>query len=297
MANFEIKNPPEFSDELRKFEVTDKAHADLFNAIVEVLINNDAFLEAVAEDYNKIHKENKDIHITSEERDSWNKKAETDIATDKNPGLLSSEDKTKLDGIAEGANKYTHPTTDGSKHVPATGNESDGKLLMAGSTSGNFSWKHPSFSQATSRENISSGEKLSVSLGKIMKFFADVISKSVAFMTVVNNGTTTAANTLLDGRMGKTLLDKYNALNSAFTAKLSVLTGQELTYINDGQESYAVYTPPAGYVVISAQLVNAPAGYFGIKLIKVESGTNKVNICLNWGYSGKWATRIFLIKL
>ena len=63
------------------------------------------------------------------------------------------------------------------------------------------------FTQASSRVNLTSGEKLSVSLGKIMKFIADVISSGVAFYKVVNNGTTTAANTLLDGRYGKTLFD------------------------------------------------------------------------------------------
>lgn len=43
------------------------------------------------------------------------------------------------------------------------------------------------FTQASSRVNLTSGEKLSVSLGKIMKFIADVISSGVAFYKVVNN--------------------------------------------------------------------------------------------------------------
>lgn len=54
MANFEIKNPPEFSEILRKFETTDKAHADLFNAVISVLINNDIFLRKMFEDSPKI---------------------------------------------------------------------------------------------------------------------------------------------------------------------------------------------------------------------------------------------------
>lgn len=44
-----------------------------------------------------------------------------------NNGLMSVEDKKKLDGIAEGANKYTHPTTSGNKHIPAGG--SSGQIL------------------------------------------------------------------------------------------------------------------------------------------------------------------------
>lgn len=49
MANHEIKEPNVFTTELRKFETTDKAHANLFNAITEILINNDAFLYGVVE--------------------------------------------------------------------------------------------------------------------------------------------------------------------------------------------------------------------------------------------------------
>lgn len=40
---------------------------------------------------------------------------------------MSSEDKTKLNGIATGANKYTHPTSSGNKHIPSGG--SSGQIL------------------------------------------------------------------------------------------------------------------------------------------------------------------------
>lgn len=43
--------------------------------------------------------------------------------------------------------------------------------------------------------------------------------KSGALATVVNNLTTTAANTVLDGRQGKALNDKITALNSALTVE------------------------------------------------------------------------------
>ncbi|EET60436.1 hypothetical protein BRYFOR_07632 [Marvinbryantia formatexigens DSM 14469] len=44
MANFEIPAHLEFVEELRKFETTDPAHADLFNAVVQVLLNNEVYL-------------------------------------------------------------------------------------------------------------------------------------------------------------------------------------------------------------------------------------------------------------
>ena len=48
-------------------------------------------------------------------------------ATQSKDGLMSSEDKTKLDGIAENANNYVHPTTPGNKHIPSGG--STGQVL------------------------------------------------------------------------------------------------------------------------------------------------------------------------
>lgn len=92
------------------------------------------------------------------------------------------------------------------------------------------------FSQASSRTNLSSGEKDSVSKGKIMKFFADL--KAVAFsgsyndlankpsipsgaaasQAVANNCTTTAAGSVLDARQGKVLMDKANQLSSELSS-------------------------------------------------------------------------------
>lgn len=57
----------------------------------------------------------------------------TDTNTTYNPatqsanGLMSADDKKKLDGIAAEANKYSHPTSAGNKHIPAGG--SAGKIL------------------------------------------------------------------------------------------------------------------------------------------------------------------------
>lgn len=62
-------------------------------------------------------------------------------ATTSAPGSMSADDKTKLDGIATGANNYVHPTGDGNLHVPATGTTNNGKVLMAGATAGSVSWQ------------------------------------------------------------------------------------------------------------------------------------------------------------
>ena len=48
--------------------------------------------------------------VTDTEKTTWNGKASTSVATTSANGLMSSSDKTKLNGIATGANKYTLPT-------------------------------------------------------------------------------------------------------------------------------------------------------------------------------------------
>ena len=87
------------------------------------------------------------------------------------------------------------------------------------------------FSQAGSRTNLTSGEKLSLSLGKVMKWFADL--KTVAFSGsysdlsgkpsipsgtaascgVANNDTTTASGFVADARIVKTHGDEIDKVN------------------------------------------------------------------------------------
>ncbi|SHK93048.1 hypothetical protein [Desulforamulus aeronauticus] len=79
-------------------------------------------------------------HITGAERTAWQNKAEKTTATTAADGLMAKADKAKLDGIAAGANNYTHPTGDGNLHVAATGTTNNGKVLKAGATAGSISW-------------------------------------------------------------------------------------------------------------------------------------------------------------
>ena len=101
-------------------------------------------------------------------------------------------------------------------------------------STGNASDMTTAFTQASTRTNLKTGEKISASFGKIMKWFADL--KAVAFsgsyndlsnkpsipsgaaasQAVANNCTTTAAGSVLDARQGKVLMDKANQLNSDF---------------------------------------------------------------------------------
>lgn len=67
----------------------------------------------------------------------------------------------------------------------------------------------PTFTEATERANIDSGEKLSVIFGKVMKWFTDL--KPHAFVAPITNLLATVAGSSLDATMGKELDDKISA--------------------------------------------------------------------------------------
>ena len=49
--------------------------------------------------------------VTDTEKTTWNNKASTSVVTTTANGLMTASDKSKLDGIATGANNYVHPTS------------------------------------------------------------------------------------------------------------------------------------------------------------------------------------------
>ena len=80
-------------------------------------------------------------HVTAAERSAWNGKAAGnhahEAATSSANGFMSREDKTKLDGIAAGANKYTHPSTSGNNHIPSGGKSGQ---ILRWSADGTAAW-------------------------------------------------------------------------------------------------------------------------------------------------------------
>lgn len=75
----------------------------------------------------------------------------------------------------------------------------------------------PTFTQATTRANIASGESTKTILGKIKKYFTDL--KTHAFNTPANNLTTTTTGYALDARQGKVLNDKVTAIEGNYAKK------------------------------------------------------------------------------
>ena len=121
-------------------------------------------------------------HITSDERTSWNSAkthaSSTHARTDATKVEASSTNgNIKINGTE--TKVYTHP----SGTNPHGTTKSDVGLGNVPNVATND--QTPTFTQASSRANITSGEKLSVILGKIMKYFADL--KTVAFTGSYND--------------------------------------------------------------------------------------------------------------
>ena len=137
--------------------------------------------------------------------------------------------------------------------------------------------------------------------------------KSGAFATVVNNGTTTVANTVLDGRMGKTLADKdanlqsqINTINSTLGNKIIIgsnkdtvliVTDQTINFLN-GQGTVNVSSIASAY---SKTVRNAIVQLKSASSAVVTSATvseNKVAVkCSNLSgtaFTGNIATTVLL---
>ena len=86
----------------------------------------------------------------------------SDVATQSTNGLMSAADKTKLDGIAENANNYTHPsytarasglykvTVDGTGHVSAVAAVDKSDITALGVPAQDTTYTHPSYTARAS---------------------------------------------------------------------------------------------------------------------------------------------------
>ena len=158
-------------------------------------------------------------------------------ATQSKDGLMSATDKTKLDGIAENANNYVHPTTPGNKHIPSGGSTgqvlkwsadgtavwgtdndttyTDATTSKAGLMSATDKTKLDSlqnFDDSTIQENIgdlqSSVSTLESSVGTIEESLDDKVDKVSGKGLSTNDYTTTEKNKLSGIATGATKVEK-----------------------------------------------------------------------------------------
>lgn len=114
-------------------------------------------------------------------------------ATTERDGLMSKEDKLKLDGIEEKANKYVHPTSSGDKHIPKGGKS--GQVLIW-SADGTAVWGNLSFNLSKATDTTLGGVKIGYATSE--KNYAvqlDADGKMFVNVPWTDNNTTYAAAT------------------------------------------------------------------------------------------------------
>lgn len=167
--------------------------------------------------------------------------------------------KTKLDGIAAGANNYSHPTGDGNLHVPATGTGSLGKFLRAGATAASIAWAL-----------LTAGDIPSLEISKITGLQTALDSKiglssQLAGFTVGSNTAIVASDTILSA-FGKTQA-QINALSSAsgnyiLLSKTTVLPDADLSAQREN------------YALSYSNLASNPGGSWA-NVVTINSGSNR----------------------
>lgn len=105
MANLPIKSPTEFTTEVYQVKKSDLITDNIENQIKGQLLNNDLYLKEKLEEMvltSNQHTTDTEIHVSPEEKKKWDTAATQEVTKTK-AGLMSTEDKKKLDNIAEGA--------------------------------------------------------------------------------------------------------------------------------------------------------------------------------------------------
>ena len=130
---------------------------------------------------------------------------------------IISEMKTKLDTVETGANKYTHPTSTGNKHIPSGG--SSGQILRW-SADGTAAWgadNNTTYSAATTSANglMSSSDKTKL----------DGIATGATKNTVENVLTSTSTTNALSAAQGKALKTLVDAKQKTITRGTSTPSG------------------------------------------------------------------------
>lgn len=105
-----------------------------------------------------------------------------DPATQSADGLMSSTDKTKLDGIESGAQANAVTSVAGKTGAVSLEKSDVGLGNVPNVTTDN---QTPTISEASTRANLASGDTLATIIGKIKKFFSDL--KAVAFSGSYND--------------------------------------------------------------------------------------------------------------
>lgn len=166
---------------------------------------------------------------------------------------------------------------------------------------GDISSKTVTFSEASSRANINTGESTSTLFGKIKKWLADL--GAAAFQAVANNCTTNVAGSVLDARQGKKLQDQINQLNTKIN---NLRSWYDEYYVKQGYGAHVKYKDgstqmPDGVYLVDAVItgtsmdtytrylvrIKQPAGIYKITGLQTVSSPDELQVNLYWGGESK----------
>lgn len=234
---------------------------DTLKEIADAMAENESIVksldEAIGTKANQTalnsHTGNTTVHITATERTNWN---------DANTKKHEHSNKSVLDGITS--------------TLISTWNNITNKLDKTGDASNTTN----TFSVATTRANLTTGEKLSTSLGKLAKWFSDL--KTVAFtgsyndlsnkptipsvgngtITITQNGTTKGAfTTNQSGNTTIDLADTNTDTNTTYTAGRGITLGGTQFKLSDNCTTVTDWnnaTTTGFYMSASATASNQP---------------------------------------
>ena len=198
----------------------------------------------------------------------------TDGTTNK---AYTAAEKTKLSGIATNANNYSHPTGDGSKHVPANGTTNNGKVLKAGATAGTYIWSNDNDTITT----------INGKTGAITK--ADIVALGIPAQDTVYThppGTNPHGTTKSDVGLGNVTNDKQMPISGGvlenYREKLVTLSGTS-TAINLSLRNVFTHTLTGNTTYSITNAVNSQAHSF--TLIITQTSTVRT---LTFPASVKW---------
>ena len=228
----------------------------------------------------------------------WAKPTDTTYndATTSEHGLMTAADKTKLDGIATGANKYTHPATHSIDMITET---TDKKVMtaaertkLAGIAEKANNYTHPNYTARTSglyKVTVDDTGHISA-VAAVTK--ADItglgIPSSDTWRGIQNNLTSTATDQSLSAAQGKWLNENKATMTTLTNENLDKVTTPGFYNASGGN---SITNKPSGVDNFGMIVVHSASGDYYTQIVYAADKSYR-RVCSN-GTWGNWSQDIF----
>lgn len=185
-------------------------------------------------------------------------------------GLMSPDDKVKLDGLIPGGGGgtgYTHPVGDGYNHVLANGTTNNKKVLKAGATAGENLWGWVDWTELVNKPTTFNPPIATASvLGGI---------KVGTGLTIDGAGVLSATATGGGGTLPVLIANRAVSSDSSGNMVASVTTASELSYLN-GVTSSVQTQLNSKQATITGAATTIASSDLGFNLALISNGSGKV---------------------